>query len=170
MTGPARRRITDVLLAVAEVGLAHGLFGNLYEGVVRVPDHLARHRDLEVPAGHRVGPGALLAVGSPVRYYLPVAPITAGAVLVAAATGWQRSGDRRDLAAAAVGMVSAAGITSYAVRGIIVPVLFAPHPPDSAERDRLLRRWHRLNVIRMVAGAVAWSGVRRVRFRGCGPG
>jgi hypothetical protein len=162
MTRPDRRRIADVLLAVAEIGLAHGLFGNLHEGVVRVPDRLAAHRDLAVPAGGRVGLGALLGVGSPVRYYVPAAPVTAGAVLAAAATGWHRTGDRRHLATAAVGTVSAAGATAYAVRRIVVPVVFAATPPDGPERDRL-RRWHRLDVIRMVATAVAWSGVRRVR-------
>ncbi len=46
MARPSTRRFSDAALAVAQVGLAHAFFGNLYEGVVRVPDRLARERDL----------------------------------------------------------------------------------------------------------------------------
>jgi hypothetical protein len=55
-----------VVSAVARAGLAHWFFGNLYEAIVHVPERLTPD-------------DALFTAGSPVRYYLPVAPVTLGA-------------------------------------------------------------------------------------------
>lgn len=36
-----RRRVTALLATVAQLGYAHGFFGEFYEAVVKVPDRLA---------------------------------------------------------------------------------------------------------------------------------
>jgi hypothetical protein len=67
--------LTVRLLDVAQLGYAQWLFGNIYEAVVKIPERLAAER-----RDSAAGPGsqAILAPGSPLRYYAPVAPITPG--------------------------------------------------------------------------------------------
>ncbi len=50
----------------AQLGQAAWLIGNLYEGLVGMPQLLADARPARSPG--------LLTAGSPVRYYLPIAP------------------------------------------------------------------------------------------------
>src|SRR5688572_1248708 len=68
------------LQTAARLGLAHWFFGNLYEEVVRMPARIA-----EQPVA-----GGPLAAGSPVRYYLPAAPVTVATTLACVAAGWHR--------------------------------------------------------------------------------
>jgi hypothetical protein len=138
-----RDRRTDALLAAARIGNAHWLFGNLYEEVVGMPARVAD------------GPhdGGLLGRHSPVRYFLPVAPMTLGATLAAAVTGWHRREDRPALAAALALTVAGAGITGQLVRSVVVR-LFDDHLPAD-ERDRLVASWHRANRVRLALAAGA---------------
>lgn len=163
---PPRRRpaATRALLAVAQAGQAQWFFGNLYEAVARIPDRLALQRDLAVDPGEPVTLRSLLRPGSPVRYYLPVGPITVGAAVSALAAGRRGpSAHRRWLATSAAGTVVGALSTAHIVRSINIGLFFAARPPDAAERDALLRRWYRLNTVRMVATGAAWFAAQRAR-------
>lgn len=157
-------RLARVLLAGAQFGLAQWFFGNLYEAVVRIPDRLAHRRDLAVLPGEPVTVGSMLRPGSPVRFYVPVGPVTVGAAVAALAAG--RHGpvaQRWWSTASVVGTVTAGLSTAYVIRAINVRLFFAAEPPSADEREALLRRWYALNAIRMVATAVAWVGAQRAR-------
>lgn len=43
-----------------------------------------------------------------------------------------------------------------------IPVFFTAQPLAAAEQEELLRRWYRLNSIRLVASGVAWLAAQRV--------
>ena len=130
-----------MLLGAARLGNAHWFFGNLYEEIVRMPGRLAD------------GPrdGGLLGRGSPVRYYLPAAPLTVGATVATVLEGWRRREDRPALAAAGVLTAVGTAITAHLVRTVIVR-LFDDRLPEP-ERDRLVAHWHRANRVRLVAAA-----------------
>lgn len=162
--GPSRRRrrATAALLALARLGYAHWFFGNLYEAVVRVPDHLARTGTAAAEDGR---PTALLRPGSPVAYYVPGAPITVGATLGALVAGWDTPGDRRWLATAAACTLSGVAATAYLVRAVNLRLFFARESVSPAERDRLLRTWYRLNGFRLVAVGGAWLAAHRAASR-----
>jgi hypothetical protein len=162
---PERRsRLAGALLAVAQFGQAQWFFGNLYEAVANIPDRLAHRRDLAVPPGEPVTIGSMLRPGSPVRFYLPVGPLTIGAAVAALGLGWNGpAAQRRWSAASVVGTLAAGLSTTHIVRAINVRLFFAAEPPSVDEREALLRRWYVLNTIRMAATAVAWVGARRAR-------
>jgi hypothetical protein len=142
-----RDRRTSALLTAARIGNAHWLFGNLYEEVVGMPGRIAD------------GPhdGGLLGRHSPVRYHLPIAPMTLGTTLAAAVSGWHRREDRPALAAAAALTVAGAAITGRLVQTVIVR-LFDDRLPDD-ERDRLVAHWHRANRVRLAAAAGAGAAL-----------
>jgi hypothetical protein len=139
--------------AVARLGQLHWMFGNVYEAVVDVPALLA-------DAHPKREPGVLTA-GSPLRYYLPAAPVTFVATGVALVEDWRSGGDRRLTAAAAAGTASAAALTAYLVRTVNLRLLKSPAPLTATERRALITRWHRGNLVRLVGLTVAAWAVRR---------
>lgn len=143
---PTRR--TAALLAAARFGNAHWFFGNLYEGIVDMPGRLAD------------GPhdGGMFGRHSPVRYFLPAAPFTFGAMAASVVDGWHRRGDRPALAVAGALTAVGAAITGHLVRTVIVR-LFDDRLTRS-ERDRLVAHWHRANRIRLLAAAGAGVALR----------
>lgn len=139
--------------AAAQVGQLSWFFGNLYEAAVDVPRLL-----LDAQPQRRPG---LLSTGSPLRYYAPVAPVTIGATAAALIDIWRAGGDRRLVVAATVNTAVAVALTGYLVRTVNVRLLSSNTPPDNAERERLLRTWHRANGARLVAVAGAFISLRR---------
>lgn len=161
-TSLRQRRTTATLLTVAQLGYAHTLFGNLYEAVVKIPNRLAGCYDPN--DGDRRLPG-LFSPGSPVRYYLPGVPLTVSSTLAALVLGSTRPGDRRWLETTALCTILSGALTGYLVRAVNVKLFVAGHPVTPAERDVLLRTWHRLNLIRIAALAAAWLAAQQVRSR-----
>ena len=77
------------------------MFGNLYEAVVDVPRLLADAQPNREPK--------LLGAGSPLRYYLPAAPVTLAATAATLGDSWRSGGDRRAITTAAASTAAAAG-------------------------------------------------------------
>jgi hypothetical protein len=148
-----KKNPTAALLGIARLGYAHWLFGNVYEAVVRMPERLA----------HQPRAGSVLAPGSPVRYYAPVAPVTLAATAAAVRTGWRTEGARRWLAAMAACSTVGLAISAYLIRRVNLPVMFSATPPPPAERDALIRTWYRLNAVRIAATAAALFAAHRAR-------
>jgi hypothetical protein len=140
--------------AVARLGQAHWFFGNLYEAVVDMPRLLADARPNREPG--------LLRPGSPLRYYLPAAPVILAATAATLADGWRSGGDRRPIVVAAAGTAAATGLTAYLVRVVNVRLLGDGTPLDETERRALGRTWHRGNLVRLAALAAARAALRRV--------
>lgn len=138
--------------AAARLGLAHWIFGNLYEAVVDIPGLLA-----DAPEH---GPKGPLDARSPLRYYAPLAPVTLAATAVTVARGW-RAGNRPAAVTAAAGAAAAVGLTVHMVRSFALPLFRGALPADAAERRGLIRNWHRANVARMAAGTVTAVALRR---------
>jgi hypothetical protein len=137
------------LQTAARLGLAHWFFGNLYEEVVRMPARIA-----EQPVT-----GGPLAAGSPVRYYLPAAPVTVATTLACVAAGWHRRADRPALAAAGLLTATGAALTGHLVRAVVLQLLDGTQS-DPAERRRLVEHWHRVNRVRLVVVAAAAVALR----------
>lgn len=137
---------------VAQLGQAHWFFGNLYESVVGVPQLL-------IDAQPRRTPG-LLGSGSPVRYFVPVAPLTLGATAASLVRSWRAGGDRWPIVTATASTMSAVGLTAYLVRTVNLRLLRG-EPLSESDRGRLLRTFHRANAVRLVAVAVAAFALRR---------
>lgn len=110
----------------ARAGLAYWFFGNLYEAVVDIPALLADAQQQRAPR--------LLGPGSPVRYYVPAAPLTLIATGAALIEGWRSHGDRRVITTAAASMVAATAVTAYLVRTVNVRLLRS-HEPLSRPND-----------------------------------
>lgn len=140
------------LLGVARTGQAAWFFGNLYEAVVPVPDHLP-------------SPGGVLAPGSPVRYYAAAAPAAVPTLLAAVALGWPARQGRPWLALSAAGTVAGVAATAYLVRTVNLRLYYGTDPVPDAERAALLRRWHRVNAARLAVTGVAWLAAGRARTR-----
>ena len=152
MTGNSRTAIpsdrlhfTARLLDIAKLGYAQWLFGNIYEGVVKIPERLATDPNRT----------AVLGPGSPLRYYAPVLPVTVATTAAALITGWGVEGARRWLAMTAGCSISGLAITGYLVRRVNLKVMFASRPPPQAQRDALIDLWHRLNLVRIAAATGA---------------
>jgi Domain of unknown function (DUF1772) len=142
-------RLRVHLRTAAQLGLAHWFFGNLYEEVVGMPARIAEHPP----------PGGPFAPGSPVRYYLPAAPLTMAATFGTIAAGWHRPRDRPALAAAGVLTATGAVITGHLVRSVNVRLLDGGEP-DPVERQRLVRHWHAVNRVRLAVVAAAAVALR----------
>lgn len=138
---------------VARLGIRAWFFGNLYETVVGTPQLLADAR------GRRRG---LLGVGSPVRYYLPLAPLAFGATGMTLVRGWRAGGDRRAVAAAAVGMTSAAALSGYLIRSVNLPLLTGDEPLTDSDRRRLVTTWHLVNGLRLGTLVLAMASLSRI--------
>jgi hypothetical protein len=105
------------------------------------------------------------AAGSPVRYYLPVGPVTVAATLSALTTGWRNPVNRPWSIASTAGTLTGALATAYIVREINVKLFFATETPTATEQEKLLKRWYRLNAVRMAATGVAWLSARQISRR-----
>lgn len=139
--------------AVARVGQAHWFFGNLYEAMVDMPQLLADARAQRAPG--------LLRPGSPVRYYIPAAPLTLTATTATLVDSWRSGGDRRVIIMAAVGTASATALSAYLIRSVNIRLLRSGEPLSALERRRLVKTWHQGNLVRLVALAVASTALRR---------
>src|SRR6201999_1080755 len=123
--------------AAAQIARAAWFFGNSYEGVVGVPQLISS-------ANRRPG---ILATGSPVRYFAPVAPPAVGGTAAVLVQSWRTGGDRRAVAAATATLGAALGLSGYLIRSINVPFLRGEVGEES--QTRLISRWHRGNALRL---------------------
>jgi hypothetical protein len=148
--GDLPRQHRSRLTRLAQFGQAAWFFGNLYEGVVGMPQLLA---DAGVNAHGR----GLLNVGSPVRYFAPVAPLAVGASAFSLISRWRRNedGDRPLVAVAGTTITIAVGISAYLIRVVNIALLIHHRPLPPARRRQLVRTWHRLNAVRLVCLAIA---------------
>jgi Domain of unknown function (DUF1772) len=158
---PRRSSLAAVLPTIGQLACAHGFFGNLYEAIVRVPHRLSADHDT-IDGDQRLP--SLFSQGSPVRYYLPGAPISVGATFAALLTRRRDPHDRRWLGAAASALVVSSALTAHLIRNVNIKLFVAGHPITPHERDRLLRSWYRLNTIRVVALGAAWVAIEKVRL------
>jgi hypothetical protein len=152
MRGLIRRRLAGTLLNVARIGQAQALFGNVYEAVVRVPHTFAHDRSL---VGRPV-----LRPGSPTLYFVPAGPITFAASVGALAVGGR---DRRWLAASTAATGAAGVLTAYVVTKVNKRLFLDEDPPSPKEREVLLRRWYRVNAVRIALVGTAWVAAERAR-------
>jgi hypothetical protein len=151
--GPDR---SALLRSAAELGQAAWLFGNLYEAAVGVPQLLGLARAERQPG--------LARVGSPVRYFAPIAPLAVGASAMELLTTWRsQKRDRVLIGISAGGLAVALGLSGYLIRTVNVPLLSAGDLGLS-ERRRLETTWHRANAVRLAALTVA-IGSNRLRLR-----
>ncbi len=141
-----------VLLNLARVGQAQAFFGNVYEAVVKVPHTFAENRELAGRAPFRRG--------NPTLYFVPAGPVTLAASVAALAVGEQ---DRRWLGASTTATVAAGALTAYVVTKVNHPLLLNEKAPTAQEREVLLRRWYRLNAVRMALLGTAWLASERAR-------
>lgn len=158
MTAREPRRRRSWWAKAARAGQTAWFFGNLYEAVVGMPQLLADARSQRATG--------LLAAGSPVRYYAPVAPVAFGATALALSEKWRSGADRRVITASATCMASAAGLSAYLIRTVNVRLLTSGAPLTEHERRGLVDTWHRVNAIRLglLAGAlVSFSHVTSQR-------
>lgn len=131
----------------ALLGQAAWFFGNLYEGVVGVPQLLADARTQRA--------SRLFGTGSPVRYYAPIAPVVIGATGVALVRSWWSGGDRRLIMVAAGSTTTAAALSAYLVRSVNLRLLTSDEPLSDRDRRRMILTWHSTNMVRLGALAVA---------------
>jgi hypothetical protein len=148
----SRGRVAGALLNAARIGQAQAFFGNVYEAVVRVPHVFAENRVLAGSSPFRKG--------SPTTYFVPAGPLTLAASVGALAVGGH---DRRWLAAGATATTAAAGLTAYVVTRVNVPLLLDEREPTPDEKAALLRKWYRLNALRIALVGSAWYATERAR-------
>jgi hypothetical protein len=144
--------VAGLLANVARVGQAQAFFGNVYEAVVKVPHTFAHDRSL---AG-----SARLRLGSPTLYFVPSGPVTMAASVGALAAGGR---DRRWLGASTAATAAAGLLTAYVVTRVNTRLFQDEDAPSAEERDRLLRRWYRLNAVRTALVGTAWFASERAR-------
>lgn len=137
---------------LARFGLAAWFFGNLYEGVVGMPQLLVYAQP------HR--PRGLLTSGSPVRYFAPVAPVALGANAAALLVEWRSGEDRRRVATAAACLTGAVALSAYLIRTVNLALLTNNAPLPEPERRRLLARWHQINAARLLLLAAGSAALR----------
>jgi hypothetical protein len=136
---------------VARVARAAWFFGNAYEAAVGVPQLIAG-------ADRQAG---LVAPGSPVRYFAPVAPAAIGGTVAVLVRSWQTVGvDRCTVAAATATFGAALGLSAYLIRSINIPLLKGKVGEEV--QPRLISRWHRGNAVRLCLLASAEILVRRL--------
>jgi hypothetical protein len=107
----------------------------------------------------------LLGPGSPVRYYLPAAPLTLIATAVTLADGWRSGAHRGAIVTAAASTASAAALTAYLVRTVNLRLLHSRVALDDAECSRLVTAWHRGNLVRLSLLVVAAGALHQARQR-----
>jgi hypothetical protein len=135
---------------VARLGRAAWFFGNTYEAAVAVPQLLAS-------ANRQAG---ILATGSPVRYFAPVAPAAVGGTATVLVQSWRTGADRRAIAAATATLGAALGVSLYLIGSVNVPLLRGKIGEKA--RPGLISRWHRGNAVRLCLLVVSEMLVQRV--------
>ncbi|WP_020574359.1 DUF1772 domain-containing protein [Actinopolymorpha alba] len=136
--------------AIAQLGQVHWLFGNVYEAMVDMPQLLADARSSRAPR--------LLGSGSPLRYYLPVAPVMFAATAATLIESWRSGGDRRAIVTTAASTAAAAGLTAHLLRTVNLRLLRSSEPLSATESRALVAKWHRGNLARMAAlGVAIWA-------------
>ncbi|GAA4527587.1 DUF1772 domain-containing protein [Amycolatopsis samaneae] len=148
-------------LGTARVAQTAWFFGNLYEGVVGIPQLLADARPRRS--------SGLLAAGSPVRYFAPTGPAALGSTALALSRCWRSGADRRVIVANAACVVSAAALSGYLIRTVNARLLASGEPLPEPERHRLVTTWHAVNGIRLAALAGALASLSRVITNDRGP-
>lgn len=139
---------------VARLGQAAWFFGNLYEGLVGMPQLLADARSVRAPR--------LLGSGSPVRYYALAAPLAFGATPVALLECWNAGGNRRLVTTTAASTVSAATLSAYLIRSVNLPLLTSDEPLNERDVHRMVATWHLVNGVRLGTLAVALASLSRL--------
>ena len=135
---------------VARFARAAWFFGNAYEAVVAVPQLIAS-------ANRQAG---ILATGSPLRYFAPIAPAALGGTAAVLVQSWRTGGDRRAIVASAATLGAAVGLSAYLIASINVPLLRGEIVREA--QPRLISRWHMGNAVRLGLLAVTEILVRRV--------
>jgi Domain of unknown function (DUF1772) len=138
----------------ARLGQAAWFFGNLYEGLVGVPQLLYDARAQRAPG--------LIAPGSPIRYFAPVAPLAFGATTVSLARSFRSGGDRRLITTTVVSTASAAALSAYLIGSVNVRLLSSDNPLSDHDRYQMVATWHTMNAVRLVALAVAIASLSRL--------
>lgn len=110
-------------------------------------------------------PGVLRR-GSPLRYYAPAAPLTLAATAGVCVDSWRSGGNRVAAISAAAGTASATALSVYLIQTVNIRLLRSREPLSAAERDRLGTTWHRANLARLVALAVAAQALRALPHAG----
>lgn len=131
------------VLELARLTNAQWVAVSLFEDVIDLPGRVARES-----SGSAFGPG------SPARYHVIAGVPTIGSMIIAYATN-PDPGRRRPLGLALIGTLAAAGLTGVLVRTVNVPLITGPSDGESSER--LVRRWHGLNKLRL--GLLAGVGI-----------
>jgi hypothetical protein len=134
---------------VARFARAAWFFGNAYDAAVGVPQLIAS-------ANRQDG---ILATGSPVRYFGPVAPAAVGGTATVLAQSWRTGGDRRAIVAATATLGAALGLSAYLI-GTNVPLLRGKVGEE--RQPQLISRWYRGNAVRLGLLAVTEILVQRV--------
>jgi hypothetical protein len=142
------------MLPVAQLAHICWFFGNLYEAVVDMPRLLADAQPNRKPG--------LLAAGSPLRYYAPIAPVTFVATSAILINSWRSRRDRRAVVTAAAGTASATAITVHLVRTVNLRLLRSTEPLSAGEARALTTRWHRENLMRLLGLAVSGWALRQL--------
>jgi hypothetical protein len=125
------RRLFLGLMACAVLGHAHWFFGNLYEGLVLAPGWTS------VAGGPLAVADGVLAPGSPVRYYIPITPLTVLVTLAAVAAGRRTAPTtRRALLIGLALTIAGAAVTGYLVTQINLELFF-----DTATTPAAVRCW-----------------------------
>jgi hypothetical protein len=138
------------IATVARFGRAAWFFGNAYEAVVAVPQLIAS-------ANRQAG---ILATGSPVRYFAPIAPAAVGGTAAVLVQSWRSGGDRRLIMASTATLGATLGLSAYLIASINVRLLRGEIGKDA--QSRLISRWHLGNAVRLGLLAVTEILVRRV--------
>ena len=126
--------------------LAQWFFGNLYEGVVLVPNL----RSL-IETKSRAG-GALFETkrSSPVAYYVPVSLMMVPLIITLTIRAWL---DHRPglpyITFACLPLALGLALTVYIVRAISLPLFFHAQL-DLTQTEKLLKRWKALNCVRLL--------------------
>lgn len=143
------RQLQARLARAARLGQAAWFFGNLYERLVGMPQLLA---DTSATRGR-----GLLSAGSPVRYFVPVAPLAVAANAVSLIGTWHNNedGEGHRVAVAAAMTTASVGISAHLIRSINIPLLTDAAALTPTRRRQLVRTWHALNTVRLVCPAIA---------------
>ncbi len=115
-----RNVVTARLLGAAEFTHAHWFFGNLYEGLVKIPHRVAASE------ASRELPRSPFGAGSPGRYYVPIAPLNVPAAVAALVAGWNLSESRPWLILGAVSSAVGGAATVYLLRSVNPDLFFSP--------------------------------------------
>ena len=152
--GSGPRRPRSGWESAARLGQTAWYYGNLYETVVGMPQLLLEARAERAPS--------LLGPGSPVRYYVGVAPLALGATTVSLVASWRSGEDRRLIVVTAGSIAVAVLLSAHLIRSVNVPLLISHESLGERDERRLVRTWHGVNAVRLVALAGARIALERL--------